>query len=54
VGFKVKMDTRKNDIGSYGVYVNSRTRVKAMAGISEEFNILVGAHQGSVLCPLSL
>jgi len=33
-------------------YVNSRTRVKAMAGISEEFNILVGVHQGSVLSPL--
>jgi len=34
------------------LYVNSRTRVKAMAGISEEFNILVGVHQGSVLRPL--
>jgi len=32
--------------------VNSRTRVKAMAGISEEFNISVGLHQGSVLSPL--
>jgi len=32
--------------------VNSRTRVKAMAGISEDFNILVSAHQGSVLSPL--
>jgi len=34
------------------LYVNSRTRVKAMAGISVEFNILVGVHQGSVLSPL--
>jgi len=34
------------------LYVNSRTRVKAMAVISEEFNILVGIHQGSVLSPL--
>jgi len=34
------------------LYVNSRTRVKAMAGVSEEFNILVGVHQGSVLSPL--
>jgi len=34
------------------LYVNSRTRVKAMAGISEEFNILVGVHQASVLSPL--
>jgi len=30
------------------LYVNSRTRVKTMAGISEEFNILVGVHQGSL------
>jgi len=36
------------------LYVNSRIRVKAMAGISEEFNILVGVHQGSVLNPLLL
>jgi len=34
------------------LYVNSRTRVKAMAGVSEEFNILVGVHEGSVLSPL--
>jgi len=34
------------------LYVNSRTRVKAMAGVSEEFHILVGVHQGSVLSPL--
>jgi len=26
------------------LYVNSRTRVKVMAGISEEFKILVGVH----------
>jgi len=31
------------------LYVNSRTRVKTMTGISEEFHILVGVHQGSVL-----
>jgi len=35
------------------LYVNS-TIVKAMAGLSEEFNILVGVHQGSVLSPLIL
>jgi len=34
------------------LYVNSRTRVNAMAGISEEFNIFVGVLQGSVLSPL--
>jgi len=34
------------------LYVNSRTSVKAMAGISGEFNILVGVHQGSVLSQL--
>jgi len=34
------------------LYVNSGTRVKAMVGISEEFNMLVGVHQGSVLSPL--
>jgi len=28
------------------------TRVKAMAGISEEFNILIGVHQGSIRSPL--
>ena len=34
------------------LYVESRTRVKTMAGKSEEFDILVGVHQGSVLSPL--
>jgi len=34
------------------IYVNSRTRVETMAGITEEFNILVGVHQMSVLSPL--
>jgi len=34
------------------LYVNSRTRVKAKTGISEEFNIVVGVHQGSLLNPL--
>jgi len=33
-------------------YVNSTTRIKTMAGISEEFNIFVGVHQGSVLSQL--
>jgi len=36
------------------LYVNSRRRVRAMSGISEEFNILVGVHQGSVLSSLLL
>jgi len=30
------------------LYVNSRTRVKTLAGISEDFNILVGVYQGSI------
>jgi len=35
------------------LYVNSRTRVKAMAGISEEFNnIFLGVHRVLVLSPL--
>jgi len=34
------------------LYVNSRTRVITMAGISEEFNISVGVHQGSLLSPV--
>jgi len=34
------------------LYVNSRTRVEAMTGISEEFIILVGVHQGSILSTL--
>ena len=35
-----------------GLYRNSRSRVKAVAGISGEFNIGVGVHQGSALSPL--
>jgi len=34
------------------LYVNSRKRVRAMAGISEEFIIIVCVHQESVLSPL--
>ena len=34
------------------LYVDSRTRVKTLAGISKELDILVGLHQGSVLSPL--
>jgi len=34
------------------LYANSRTRVKAMAGISEEFIILVDVHKRSALSPL--
>ena len=34
------------------LYENSRSRVKTPAGISEEFNIGVGVHQGSALSPL--
>ena len=34
------------------LYVESRTRVETMAGISVEFLILVGVHQGSVPSPL--
>jgi len=34
------------------LYVNYRTRVKTVGGILEEFYILVGVHQSSVLSPL--
>jgi hypothetical protein len=34
------------------LYVGTRSRVKTMAGTSEEFDIGVGVHQGSALSPL--
>ncbi len=34
------------------LYENSASKVKAPAGISEEFSIRVGVHQGSALSPL--
>ena len=34
------------------LYVNSRSKVKALPGTSEEFEIGVGVHQGSALSPL--
>ncbi len=36
------------------LYKNSTSKVKALAGISEEFSIKVGVHQGSALSPLLL
>ncbi len=34
------------------LYVNSTSKVKTPVGISEEFSIRVGVHQGSALSPL--
>ncbi len=34
------------------LYMNSRSKVKTAAGVSEELNIGVGVHQGSALSPL--
>ena len=34
------------------LYQNARSRVKTTAGVSEELDISVGVHQGSVLSPL--
>ncbi len=34
------------------LYENSMSKVKSPAGISEEFSIRVGVHQGSALSPL--
>jgi len=52
VGFKEKRDTCKNGRGSYGVVCELQNKSAAMTGILEEFNILVGVHQGSVPSPL--
>ena len=35
-----------------GMYVNARSRVCVGGGYSEEFEVKVGVHQGSVLSPL--
>ena len=32
-------------------YVETKTRVKTIAGISQDFDIGVGVHQGSILSP---
>ena len=36
------------------LYSNARSRVRALAGTSDEFGIGVGVHQGSALSPLLL
>ena len=35
-----------------GMYSNARSHVRAGEGYSEEFEVKVGVHQGSVLSPL--
>ena len=35
-----------------GIYSNARSRVRVGEGYSEEFEVKVGVHQGSVLSPL--
>ena len=35
-----------------GMYANARSHVRAGEGHSEEFEVKVGVHQGSVLSPL--
>ena len=35
-----------------GMYANGRSRVRVGEGYSEEFEVKVGVHQGSVLSPL--
>ena len=35
-----------------GMYSNARSCVRVCEGYSEEFEVTVGAHQGSVLSPL--
>ncbi len=35
-----------------GMYANARSRVRVGDGLSEEFQVRVGVHQGSVLSPL--
>ena len=35
-----------------GMYANARSRVRVGEGYSEEFEVKVGVHQGSVLSPL--
>ena len=34
------------------LYVETKTRVKTVAGVSKDFDIRVGVHQGSILSPL--
>ena len=34
------------------LYVETKTRVKTMAGVSTDFDIGGGVHQGSILSPL--
>ena len=34
------------------LYVETRTRVKTVAGVSKDLDIGVGVHQGSILSPL--
>ena len=34
------------------LYIETKTRVKTVAGVSKDFDIGVGVHQGSILSPL--
>ena len=42
----------RHRISVMSLYVESRSRVKTVAGTSEAFDIRVGVHQGSALSPL--
>ena len=33
------------------LYVETKTRIKTVVGVSKDFDIGVSVHQGSILCP---
>ncbi|XP_047543291.1 uncharacterized protein LOC125075627 [Vanessa atalanta] len=49
-GRRLKRERRKKLVQD--IYTNARTRVRSPAGLTEEFEVGVGVHQGSALSPL--
>ena len=52
MGIKKKMVPERMVKAIMALYVETKTRVKTIAGISQDFYIGVGVHQGSILSPL--
>ena len=52
MGPKEAKSTRKLVTAFLSLYMESKSRVKAMVGKSQDIDIRVGVHQGSVLSPV--
>ena len=52
MGIKKKMVPERMVTAIMALYIETKKRVKTVAGVSKDFDIGVGVHQGSILSPL--